>query len=54
MTTTSRYRLFNIAQWERISSLLPSNFGRRGHLFGDDRRVVELCTGTGPGLRGVI
>lgn len=41
MTTTSRYRLFNDAQWERISSLLPSNVGRRGHPFGDDRRVVE-------------
>jgi transposase len=37
----SRYRLFNDAQWERISSLLPSNAGRRGHPFGDDHRVVE-------------
>jgi transposase len=41
VTRTSRYRLFNDAQWERISSLLPSNAGRRGHPFGDDRRVVE-------------
>lgn len=41
MTTTSRFRLFNDAQWERISALLPSNAGRRGHPFGDDRRVVE-------------
>jgi transposase len=37
----SRYRLFNDAQWERVSALLPSNAGRRGHPFGDDRRVVE-------------
>ena len=29
------------AQWKRIAPLLPSNAGRRGHPFGDDRRVVE-------------
>ncbi|CAN7698501.1 transposase [Mycolicibacterium frederiksbergense] len=40
MTTASRYRVFNDAQWELISALLPSNAGRRGHPFGDDRRVV--------------
>jgi transposase len=28
-------------QWERIEPLLPSNAGRRGHPFGDDRKVVE-------------
>ena len=38
---SSRYRLFNDAQWERISALLPSNLGKRGHPFGYDRRVVE-------------
>jgi transposase len=36
-----RYRSLSDDQWERISSLLPSNAGRRGHPFGDDRRVVE-------------
>ena len=39
--TPSRYRLFDDAQWDRISSLLPSNVGKRGHPFGDDRCVVE-------------
>ena len=29
------------AQWERIEPLLPSNAGRRGHPFGESRRVVE-------------
>lgn len=38
---SSRFRFFNDAQWELISGLLPSNEGRRGHPFGDDRRVVE-------------
>ena len=28
-------------QWERIEPLLPSNAGRRGRPFGDDRKVVE-------------
>ena len=41
MTACSRYQLLSDAQWERISPLLPSNTGRRGHPFGDDRRVVE-------------
>jgi len=41
VTTASRYQFFNDTQWELISGLLPSNEGRRGHPFGDDRRVVE-------------
>ena len=28
-------------QWARIEPLLPSNVGRRGHPFADNRRVVE-------------
>jgi transposase len=28
-------------QWQRIAPFLPSNVGRRGHPFGNDRRVVE-------------
>lgn len=40
-STGSRYRVFTDEQWERIESLLPSNAGRRGHPFGDNRRVVE-------------
>ncbi len=41
MTSTSRYRVFSDAQWARIEPLLPSNAGRRGRPFGDNRRVVE-------------
>lgn len=41
MTTVSRFRVLNDAQWELISGLLPSNEGRRGHPFGDDRPIVE-------------
>ncbi|MCS3876707.1 transposase [Gordonia amarae] len=40
-TTGSRYRVFTDEQWERIAPLLPSNEVRRGHPFGDNRRVVE-------------
>lgn len=28
-------------QWQQIAPILPSNVGRRGHPFGNDRRVVE-------------
>ena len=28
-------------EWALIAPLLPSNVGRRGHPFGDDRRVVD-------------
>lgn len=41
MATISRFRVLNDVQWELISGLLPSNQGRRGHPFGNDRRVVE-------------
>lgn len=40
-STGSRYRVFTDEQWKRVAPLLPSNQGRRGHPFGDDRRVVE-------------
>ena len=33
--------MFTDEQWQRIAPLLPSNEGRRGHPFGDGRRVVE-------------
>ena len=33
--------MFSEAQWARIEPLLPSNAGRRGHPFADNRRVVE-------------
>jgi transposase len=33
--------VFTDEHWERILPLLPSNEGRRGHPFGDSRRVVE-------------
>ncbi len=29
------------AQWERIEPLLPSNAGKRGHPFWENRKVVE-------------
>ena len=40
-STGSRYRVFTDEQWARIDPLLPSNQGRRGHPFGEHRRVVE-------------
>jgi transposase len=36
-----RFRSLSDAQWKQIEPLLPSNVGRRGHPFGDNRRVVE-------------
>ena len=33
--------MFPDEQWARVEPLLPSNGGRRGHPFGDNRRVVE-------------
>jgi transposase len=33
--------VFSDEQWQRLEPLLPSNSGRRGHPFGDSRRVVE-------------
>lgn len=41
VTSSSRYQVFTDVQWARVEPLLPSNAGRRGHPFGDDRRVVE-------------
>lgn len=38
---SSRYRVFSDEQWQRIERLLPTNVGRRGHPFGEHRRVVE-------------
>lgn len=39
--SSSRFRSLSDAQWEQIEPLLPSNVGRRGRPFGDNRRVVE-------------
>ena len=39
--TKSRFRQFTDEQWERIEPLLPTNEGRRGHPFLDNRKVVE-------------
>lgn len=39
--TKSRFRQFTDEQWERIEPLLPSNKGRQGHPFRDNRKVVE-------------
>ena len=37
----SRFRVFSDEEWARIEPLLPSNEGRRGHAFGEHRKVVE-------------
>lgn len=39
--TSTRFQSLTDAQWERIEPLLPSNSGRRGHPFWDNRKVVE-------------
>ena len=39
--TSSRFRALSDEQWEQIEPVLPSNVGRRGRPFGDNRRVVE-------------
>jgi transposase len=39
--SSSRFEVFTDEEWERIVPLVPSNEGRRGHLFGAHRRVVE-------------
>jgi transposase len=46
--SSSRFAVLSDDQWERIAPLLPSNVGRRGHPFGNDRRVVE---GSSSGFR---
>ena len=38
---SSRSQTLSDSQWERIKPLLPTNAGRRGHPFGESRRVVE-------------
>ncbi len=37
----SRFRVFSDEEWARIEPLLPSNEGRKGHPFGEHRKVVE-------------
>jgi len=37
----SCFRVLTDDDWARLELLLPSNSGRRGHPFGDNRRVVE-------------
>lgn len=41
MLKKSRFRRFTEGQWDRVEPLLPSNTGRRGRPFGDNRHVVE-------------
>lgn len=40
-TATTRHQALSDEQWERIEPLLPSNEGRKGHPFRDNRRIVE-------------
>src|SRR5699024_12674444 len=40
-TAASRDRALSDEQWERIEPLLPSNHGRKGHPFENNRMVVE-------------
>lgn len=39
--SSSRFESLSDEQWELIAPLLPSNAGRRGHPFWDDRGKVE-------------
>ena len=41
MVRRSRFTQFTNDQWERVDPLLPSNEGRKGRPFEDNRRVVE-------------
>ena len=41
LKSLSRSRVLTDDQWASLEVLLPSNAGRRGHPFGDNRRVVE-------------
>ena len=41
MTSSSRWQVLSDEQWTRIAPLLPSNKGRQGHPFGEDRPLVE-------------
>ena len=41
MTSSSRWQVLSDEQWARIEPLLPSNKGRQGHPFGEDRPLVE-------------
>src|SRR5699024_11533426 len=41
ISTTSRHQVLTDEQWEWIEPLLPSNEGRKGHPFLDNRRIVE-------------
>ena len=40
-STTSRHQVLTDGQWQRIQPLLPSNHGRKGHPFENNRMVVE-------------
>lgn len=40
-TVTTRHQVLSDEQWERIEPLLPSNEGRKGHPFRDNRKIVE-------------
>lgn len=39
--TKSRFCQFTDEQWEWIEPLLPSNDGRQGHPFRENRKIVE-------------
>src|SRR5699024_849585 len=41
ITTASRDRALSDEQWERIEPLLPSNEGRKGHPFENNRMIVD-------------
>src|SRR5699024_1239311 len=39
--TTPRHQVLTDKQWERIEPMLPSNTGRKGRPFHDNRKIVE-------------
>lgn len=40
-SVTSRQQVLSDGQWERVEPLLPSNAGRKGHPFRENRKIVE-------------
>src|SRR5690625_5585151 len=40
-SATSRQQILSDEQWERVAPLLPSNAGRKGHPFTNNRMIVE-------------
>lgn len=54
-TRTPRHQVLFDGQWERVEPVLPSDKGRKGHPFQDNRKIVEgTSTGPAPGSGSAI